>query len=445
MKFVIDKQTLTDLNLLGRYKTNSIFNLFNHTITRGGGVILEQMFTNPLTCAKDINRRKEIFAFFQQNNFSLPFHKKEWEKAEQYIENSESKSVVSSISSNIKRKAKELIANDKELKILEEGLLTTVSLFKKIEQTFKKIAEFNPKENPYIEEIQNALKLLHNKKIEPIYNLDTTKEPSFTDLLKYDYILRSQAAHIVEKIITTIQYLDLYTTVAYTGKERNFNYANCSESNELNIQIKGLYHPRIKNAVENDLSLSKESNVLFLTGANMAGKSTLMKSFGIAIYLAHMGFPLAVKSMEFNVQNGMYTSINVPDNLNMGYSHFYAEVIRVKKIAQEVSSGKNLIIIFDELFKGTNVKDAYDATVAITESFAAINECGFIISTHIMEAGITLHKRCSNIQLQFLPSLLKGNKPYYSYKLEDGVSNDRHGMTIINNEKIIETIMGENS
>ena len=90
----------------------------------------------------------------------------------------------------------------------------------------------------------------------------------------------------------------------------------------------------------------------------MAGKSAFMKSFGVAVYMAHMGFPVAAEMMEFTVQDGLYTSINVSDNLNMGYSHFYAEVLRVKFVASEVAAGKNMVIILDELFKGTNVKDA---------------------------------------------------------------------------------------
>jgi DNA mismatch repair ATPase MutS len=126
----------------------------------------------------------------------------------------------------------------------------------------------------------------------------------------------------------------------------------------------------------------------------------------------------------------------------MGYSHFYAEVVRVKKIANEVSSGKKLIIMFDELFKGTNVKDAYDATVAVTEAFSKIKKCSFIVSTHIMEAGLTLKVRCSNIQFKYLPTIMNGNTPVYPYILDDGISNDRHGMMIINNEKIIEIIKG---
>ncbi len=75
-----------------------------------------------------------------------------------------------------------------------------------------------------------------------------------------------------------------------------------------------------------------------------------------------MGFPVPASGMEFSVQSGMFTTINLPDNINMGYSHFYAEVMRVKKVAESGGILKNLIVIFDELFRGTNVKDAYEAT-----------------------------------------------------------------------------------
>jgi DNA mismatch repair ATPase MutS len=124
----------------------------------------------------------------------------------------------------------------------------------------------------------------------------------------------------------------------------------------------------------------------------------------------------------------------------MGYSHFYAEVVRVKKIATAAASGKKFAIIFDELFKGTNVKDAYDATVTITDSFSKIKECIFIISTHIMEAGVTLRDSNNHMQFQYLPTVLDGNVPRYTYTLQQGISDERHGMRIVNNEKIIEII-----
>ncbi|TKB95230.1 hypothetical protein FA046_16625 [Pedobacter cryophilus] len=174
----------------------------------------------------------------------------------------------------------------------------------------------------------------------------------------------------------------------------------------------------------------------------MAGKSTFMKSFGIAIYLSHMGFPIAAKNMAISVHEGIYTSINVTDNLNAGYSHFYAEVLRVKKVAEEVARGKNLVVIFDELFKGTNVKDAFDATVAVTEAFSELRNCSYIISTHIIEAANEL-KRLNNFSFVFLPTKMQGTVPIYTYKLEDGVTEDRHGKIIIDNERIIEIILGQ--
>ena len=172
----------------------------------------------------------------------------------------------------------------------------------------------------------------------------------------------------------------------------------------------------------------------------MAGKSTFMKSFGVAVYMAHIGFPVAAEKMEFTVQDGLYTSINVSDNLNMGYSHFYAEVLRVKFVASEVAAGKNMVIILDELFKGTNVKDAYDATVAVIEAFSIHQNCSFIISTHILEAGQTLHEKCPHFKFAYLPTVMEGRIPRYTYRLTDGITADRHGMQIITNEHIVDII-----
>jgi DNA mismatch repair ATPase MutS len=155
-----------------------------------------------------------------------------------------------------------------------------------------------------------------------------------------------------------------------------------------------------------------------------------------------MGFPVAAEGMMFSVQDGMYTSINVPDDLDKGFSHFYAEVLRVKHVAEELSRGRNLVVIFDELFKGTNVKDAYDATVAVTEAFGANRNASFIVSTHITEAGDTLQERCPNMKFVYFPTIMENGTPRYPYKLKEGISGDRHGMMIIANEGVIDIIRG---
>ncbi len=172
-----------------------------------------------------------------------------------------------------------------------------------------------------------------------------------------------------------------------------FTRATALPKSSNTLKATNLKHPCINGAVGNNISMQEQSNVIFLTGANMAGKSTWMKTIGISLYLAHIGFPVAAEQMEFSVREGIYSSINVADNIALGYSHFYAEVVRVKHAAEATATGKHLLLMFDELFKGTNVKDAYDGTLAVTEAFAEYQNCLFIVSTHIIEVGEALKHR----------------------------------------------------
>src|SRR5258707_9726234 len=119
---------------------------------------------------------------------------------------------------------------------------------------------------------------------------------------------------------------------------------------------------------------------------------------------------------------------------------FLCRGVKVKKVAEELNRGRNLLVIFDELFRGTNVKDAYEATIAITEAFAQKRTSTFVISTHIIEAGEVLRQRCDNIGFLFLPTRMEGTRPVYTYQLERGITDDRHGMVIIRNEGILDIL-----
>ena len=86
------------------------------------------------------------------------------------------------------------------------------------------------------------------------------------------------------------------------------------------------------------------------------------------------------------------------------------------------------------------VKDAYEATVELTTAFAERRNSMFVISTHIIEAGDILKQRCDNINFVYLPTLMEGSVPVYTYTLEKGITADRHGMVIINNEGILDIL-----
>src|SRR5690606_36913364 len=109
------------------------------------------------------------------------------------------------------------------------------------------------------------------------------------------------------KLLDNLYHLDIYISVAAIATEKNWSFAHACPADNPKLIIKNLRHPQLSKAVPNSISLEAPENVIFLTGANMAGKSTLMKSIGIALYLAHMGFPVAADSMQFSVKEGLLT------------------------------------------------------------------------------------------------------------------------------------------
>jgi DNA mismatch repair ATPase MutS len=295
--------------------------------------------------------------------------------------------------------------------------------------------EGRDKNTPWEKWVASARNIVRDKRLQNI-----NAERSLLQTARLHYLL----AHVLQdKLKTLLEYtyeIEVYITVSRIAKAKGFSYAKALPKEKNMLVAKGVKHPGLEKAIPNTLSFNGNSNVLFLTGANMAGKSTLMKATGIMMYLAHMGFPVAAQELQFSVLDGIYSSVNVPDDLNRGYSHFYAEVLRVKKVAEEVDADKRLFVIFDELFKGTNVKDAYDATLAVTAAFTAFRDCFFIISTHIFEVGDALKTEGDHIQFEFLPTVMEGTVPKYTYTLQKGITTDRQGMIIIENEGILDML-----
>jgi DNA mismatch repair protein MutS len=441
MSFTIDKQTLDDLNILGRYKGNSIFNLFDHTHTRGGTQLLESLFQDPLSDAEAINFRSSIFQYFQANEIEFPIGGHLLNDVEHYLTAVGSSSIAGSALMMLQKKLLRDIASDKEYDMIHAGMVSLIEFLNVMNDFFSRL-DTRGSTSPYQGVILEMKGIFSKPDLKNILSERGITKIPLVKVIRYDHLLRYTYQHDLKRLMQVLYEADIYITVAKIAAERKFVYAKAVPfAEEQNgITIAHVFHPQLPGAVANNVHMDHEHNLVFLTGANMAGKSTFMKSFGIAVYLAHMGFPVAAENMTFSVQDGMYTSINVPDNLSMGYSHFYAEVLRVKHIAEEVGRDQNLVIIFDELFKGTNVKDAYDATVAITEAFAENSNCCFIVSTHIVEAGQTLQERSPNMEFVYFPTILDRQIPTYTYKLEQGISSDRHGMMIITNEGIVDII-----
>lgn len=437
MSFITDKQTLEDLNLFGRYKGNSVYKLFDRTLTSGGRQLLEQIFREPLTDAAAIQKRAHAFQYFSHHPTVLPFTREDFAEMEQYLF-AGSGGLLDTAWSLISLKVRSSLTGTEEYKALETGCIKTIRVLKAIRHFI-----LQPQENaghPYAEQLNAIQQTFTDKRMKWLEDRAADGKLGLQQLIRFDHCLRSQMSREMKALMQFIFQLDAGISVGTVAAERGYAYARVLPAEKNVLRMEGLYHPLLEKPVANPVLFMGDSNVVFLTGANMAGKSTYMKATGIAVYLAHAGLPVPAAEMEFSVKDGLFSSINVPDDLEHGYSHFYAEVRRVKKVAETVSAPKNMIVLFDELFKGTNVKDAYEATLSITAAFSAHRNCFFMISTHIIEVGEALKACCGHIRYHYMPTVIKEGRPVYTYQLKEGITEDRQGMMIIENEKIVELI-----
>ena len=419
-----DDQTIDDLGIFGKRNGTGIYDIYNHTNTRGGELVLEEMFRAPLCDQAAINRRSNIIAQFTKAGLRWTFDVSLFDITEKYL-----------LHGHKEQQQQQVQLSEKEI---QHGVASVINLLR-VTKDFIEKKEMQ-QIHAYASELEAIDTLLSDPLLAPAWKEDPAKHKlSYAAITAVDALFRVTARETIKQLLTQLYLLDTYISVAKTAADRGFVFPKALPKGEAVLSIEGVYHPSIQGAVRNNIYMQATKNVIFLTGANMAGKSTLLRSLSTALFIAHMGFPVAATSMQFSVLDGLYTTINLPDNLGIGASHFYAEVLRVKKMATELNSGKSLFILFDELFRGTNVKDAHEATVAVTKGFAGKSNSLFIISSHIVEAGEDL-KAKSNIGFRFLPTRMNGHKPEYTYTLEEGITDDRHGMIIIRNEGILETL-----
>lgn len=440
-QFITDRQTTEDLNLLGRFKKDSVINIFDRTRTRAGRQSLENMFRCPMTDAENINARSTGFSYYKTLNRNFPFEESQIELIEYYLNSGSTTDALSSAFNIIASKTRLLLANNKAYEKMLEGMGVLAEV---MVESVTMLSTFPLENCPDRNEIETFLKGIPSKSIELLKNISAkSAEMGIGMAIKADKLLKVSLRSTVDTLMHLLVKLDVNMSVGRAAADKGFGFAEAVESDARFLDMDGVYHPSLLKPVANDIRIDADKNVFFLTGVNMAGKSTFMKAVSIALYLAQMGFPVPATKIRFTPVDGIFTSINVPDDIAQGYSHFYAEVLRVKGIAERVAEGRNLFIIFDELFKGTNVKDAYDATLAVTDAYASHRNCLYIISTHIVEVGPALSEKCGNVQFRFLPTEMDGTRLVYPYKLADGISADRHGMTIIRNERILDIIRGE--
>ncbi len=137
--------------------------------------------------------------------------------------------------------------------------------------------------------------------------------------------------------------------------------------------------------------------------------------------------------------DGISATINLGDNINAGASHFFNEVLRVKHLAELLASGKQMFVLMDELFKGTNHGDASEATLELVNCLKGYKNCVFLLSSHITEICPILYK--DGIALKYLGVQLDEKEGIiFTYRLLDGVAEEKLGMWLLRKERVFEIL-----
>jgi DNA mismatch repair ATPase MutS len=181
-------------------------------------------------------------------------------------------------------------------------------------------------------------------------------------------------------------------------------------------------HPIIpkSNLVTNPVSSEGTGNFQIITGANMAGKSTYLRTVGVNLVLAMAGAPVSGKDFEFAPVNLM-TSIRTSDSLVKNESYFYAELKHLQQIITKLERGERLFILLDEILKGTNSKDKQAGSIALMKKLLKYDACG-LIATHDLALG-DLEKECPDkITNKSFEVVIQNDKLVFDYKIKDGIA-----------------------
>jgi len=437
-QFSIDQQTIDDLEIFKGYGAKSLFQIFDKTKTIEGSATLKSIFTNPLTSSSLISQRIALIEQLQMCNIKFDLDKESIDFIEFYLrQNSLPKKT--SLGFRIIQVVYDKLNPSRELYLRNRGTNEVIQLIRYLDNLRTDLKDIT--EYPFLNRLYEILaSIKSNKAISD--NISSNKEIKFSASLILDHEIRRCEKSKINQLLSLVYELDAYFAVAKTAQCYQLTYPVISDSKENFIQIEGLRHLFIENPIVNDFSLSFEKNVSFITGVNMAGKSTFLKSVGIAVYLSHLGFPVPAQHMTSTIFDGLVTTINLSDNLAAGYSHFYNEVKRVKDVAH-LTTNSRTVVIFDELFRGTNVIDAHDASISIIKAFSKISTCLFLVSTHIIEVAQELESNL-HIDFRYLETQMINGSPVFSRQLLPGISTDRMGHWIISNEGILK-ILNENA
>jgi len=223
----------------------------------------------------------------------------------------------------------------------------------------------------------------------------------------------------------------------------SYTFPEITEKNNY-VHFESLGHPLINsnNRVCNNFHSEGPGDVVMVTGSNMGGKSTFLRTVGVNLVLALAGAPCCAKYGQVSNLK-LFTSMRTQDNLREGISSFYAELDRIEKMLKLIESSHNVYFLLDEMFKGTNSEDRHRGGFSLINQISELKTSGIIATHDIKLAKISGNKML--VTNYSFNSEIKNDSMHFSYKLQPGICTDFNASELMKKSgiKIVSNISDE--
>lgn len=433
----IDLTTYNDLSLFHSEEEFSVFHRLNFTRTLAGRDWLLHFFNHPFSESNKIRETQAVIRVILQ-------HIEQWPSIITNGTIMVMERLYDTAIDSIPDNASPLNAQTYRLLHTPDFSLVRYSVghFADFVKGFRQILQMLHKpETPrqLLMYLDRALDLLKHPLIEQMSGIDSQKKLSARETVLFGNYILYRFKNAAQELINIYGRLDAWYSMAKAVENYRLTFPEILEQSSPCINATQLYHILLPKPVAYDVEMNKDTNFLFLTGANMAGKSTFIKAVGTAVFMAHVGLGVPARTMKLSLFDGILSNINVVDNIVRGESYFFNEVQRIKNTIIKINNGKKWLVLIDELFKGTNVQDAMKCSAVVIKGLIKIENSLFILSTHLYEIGEEL-KEFPNISFKYFETTVSGDQLDFSYQLKEGISNDRLGYLILKKEKVVDLL-----
>jgi DNA mismatch repair ATPase MutS len=234
--------------------------------------------------------------------------------------------------------------------------------------------------------------------------------------------------------VATVELLTSFSTFAFNHP--SYCFPTLIEDGLL-IEAKELSHPLIKptESVSNDISLGTSSKLLLITGSNMSGKTTFLRTVGINTLMAQCGLPVCAAAFSFTPVD-IYTSIRISDSLQEHTSYFMAELKRLSEIKESIASQKPSLVLIDEILRGTNSDDKYYGSAAFVKQLINYN-CLTLFATHDLKLSELEDEFPGVIENYCFESIIEGDELKFDYHILKGVAQNKNASFLMKKMEII--------